>query len=112
MRGTPSIYFNSLNRHLNILGVDKQLFFFFVGITLPIAYSARLVPIMDFVALGIFIILHSIGVLITRADNQMLAIYRRHIYYKKFYRTSSGIHPKVLLVKPSVPFYQGKRGLI
>lgn len=112
MRGTSAIYFKSLNRHFNVLGVDRQLFFLFVGISLPIAFSARLVPIMDGVALAVFMILYAIGILITRADNQMLAIFRRHIHYKKYYRAASGIHSKVSVIKPSVPFYQGQRGLI
>ncbi len=109
MRGTAALYFKSLNRPFNVLGVDRQLFFLFVGLSLPIAFSAHLLPLMDGVALAVFMILYAMGVLITRADNQMLAIFRRHIHYKKYYRGSSGIHSNVLLVKPSVPFYQGKR---
>jgi type IV secretory pathway TrbD component len=85
MRGTPAIYFKSLNRHFNVLGVDRQLFFLFVGICLPIAFSARLIPFMDIIALIVFAFLYAVGILITRADNQMLAIYRRHIHYKKYY---------------------------
>lgn len=112
MRGTPAIYFQSLNRHFNVLGVDRQLFFLFVGLCLPIAFSARLSPIMDIVALSIFIFFYVIGVLLTRVDNQILSIYKRHIHYKKYYAAVSGIHAKVPVVKPSVPFFQGKRGLI
>jgi type IV secretory pathway TrbD component len=112
MRGTSAIFFKSLNRYFNVLGVDRQLFFLFVGLSLPIAFSARLVPMMDGVALIVFLILYVIGVLITRADNQMLAIYRKHIHYKKYYRANAGIHAKTPLVKPSVPFYRGKRGLL
>jgi len=112
MRGTPAIYFKSLNRHFNVLGVDRQLFFLFVGICLPIAFSARLIPFMDIIAFIIFIMLYIAGILITRTDNQMLAIYRRHIHYKKYYAANPGIHAKAPLVKPSVPIYQGKRGLV
>lgn len=112
MRGTPSIYFKSLNRQFNVLGVDRQIFFLIVAICLPIAFSDRLVPFMDAVALVVFIILYSIGILITRVDNQILVIYRRHIHYKKFYAASPGIHAKTPLVKPSVPVYQGQRGLV
>ena len=112
VRGTPTIYFKSLNRPFNILGVDRQLFFLFVGICLPIAFSARLKLVMDGLALLIFIILHIFGVLLTRADNQMLAIYRRHIHYKKYYIANSGIHARIPILRPSVPIYQGKRGLV
>ena len=79
---------------------------------MPIAFSARLAPLMDGVAIIVFTVLYTTGVLITRADNQMLAIYRRHIHYKKYYTAISGIHAKITTVKPSVPFYQGKRGLV
>jgi type IV secretory pathway TrbD component len=112
MRGTPVVYFQSLNRHFNILGVDRELFFLFLGVCVPIAFSARLAPLMDAVALIIFLLLHAIGVLMTRADNQMLSVYRRHIHAKKYYAAISGIHAKTVVIKPSVPFYQGKRGLL
>ena len=72
MRGTAALYFKSLNRPFNVLGVDRQLFFLFVGLSLPIAFSAHLLPLMDGVALAVFMILYAMGVLITRADNQML----------------------------------------
>jgi type IV secretory pathway TrbD component len=112
MRGTPSHYFKSLNRPFNILGVDQQLFYLFLGLCMPIPFSARLSPVMDGVALLIYIILHTIGVLITRADNQMLAIYRRHIHFKKYYRANPGVHAPLKITKPSVPFYEGMRGLV
>jgi len=112
MIGTSAIYYKSLNRHFNVLGVDRQLFFLFVGLSLPIAFSARLMPFMDVVAILVFMGLYGMGVLITRADNQILAIYRRHIHYRKFYSANPGIHASIPLIKPSVPFYQGKRGLI
>lgn len=112
MRGTVAIYYKALNREFNVLGVDRQLFYLFVGLTLPIAFSARLSLVMDGVALLVFACLHGAGVLITRADNQMLAIFRRHIHYKKYYPPVSGIHALPRVVKASVPYYQGKRGLV
>jgi type IV secretion system protein TrbD len=112
IRGTPAIYFKSLNRPFNILGVDRQLFFLFVGLCLPIAFSARLKLVADGIAFLMFIIMHVAGVLVTRADNNMLAIYRRHIHYKKYYAAHAGIHSRLPLLRPSVPVYQGKRGLV
>lgn len=111
-RGTPAIYFKSLNRPFNVMGVERQLFFLFVGICLPIAFSARLSLVMDVVALVLFIILYSIGVIVTRIDNQILALYRRHISHKKYYAYNAGIHAKIPLLRPSVPVYEGKRGLV
>lgn len=105
MRGTAAIYFQSLNRPFNILGVDRKLFFLFVGLCLPIAFSAQLAPIMDCIALTVFAILHIIGVFMTRLDNQMLIIYRRHIHYKKYYTANAGIHSTIPPAKPSVPSF-------
>jgi type IV secretion system protein TrbD len=112
MRGTPTIYFKSLNRPFNILGVDKSLFYLSIGFCLPIAFSARLVPIMDGIAVLIFLILYIIGTLVTRADPQMLVIYKRHVNYRRYYAAISGIHSKTPRIKPSVPIYQGKNGLV
>ena len=112
MRGTPTIYFQSLNRPFTVLGVDRQLFFLFVGLTLPIAFSARLRPVMDIAAIIVFLILYVAGVLITRLDHQILSIFRRHIHYRKYYAALPGIHAAVSLLRPSVPVYQGKRGLV
>ena len=111
-RGTPAIYFKSLNRFFHIFGVEKQLFFLIFGFASTIAFSAKFNPAMDVIALIIFFIGHTMGILITRIDDQMLAIYRRHIHYKKYYTPTSGIHAALPIVKPSVAFYQGKRGLV
>jgi len=112
LRGTPSHFYQSLNRPFNVLGVDRQLFYLFVALCLPLAFAARLTPIADLIALILFMILHTIGVLITRADQQMLSIYRKHIHYQRYYNAQPGIHAKIPLIKPSVPFYQGKKGLV
>jgi type IV secretory pathway TrbD component len=112
MRGTPATYFQSLNRHFNVLGVDRQLFYLCLGLCLPIAFSARLMLRMDIIACGIFMGLYTLGILITRADNQMLLIYKRHIHYRRYYAAAPSVHASTAFVKPSVPFYQGKRGLL
>jgi type IV secretory pathway TrbD component len=112
MRGTSAVFFKSLNRNFTVMGVDRQLFFLFVGLCLPIAFSARLTPLMDLIAGVIFLVMNAIGVLVTRADPQILAIYRRHIHYKRYYRANPGIHATIPQVRASVPFYQGKRGLV
>ncbi|MFZ0219063.1 MAG: VirB3 family type IV secretion system protein [Candidatus Aquirickettsiella sp.] len=110
MRGTSTLYFKALNRDFHVLGVDRQLFYLFVGLCLPIAVSAHLNWLMDLIALCIFMILYMAGVFITRIDKQMLAIYRRHIHYKEYYPTYPSVYAKNVLIKSSVPFYQGKRG--
>ncbi len=112
MRGTPSIYFQSLNRYFMVMGVERSLFYLFVGVCLPIAVAGRLTLIPDLIAISLFIILHGCGVLITRCDSQMLAIYRRHIHYRKYYAPQPGIHANVRLIKPTVPYFIGKRGFV
>jgi len=112
MRGTPALFFNSLNRPFLVAGVERQLFFLMVGLSLPIAFIGRLAPSTDLIAFILFVVLHVIGVLVTRIDYQILPLYRRHIYYKNYYSAISGIHANVPLLKPSVPVYQGQRGLI
>ena len=108
MRGTPALYFKSLNRPFTVLGVDRALFYLFVGLCLAIAFSARLSPVMDIVAGVVFLILHGIGVFVTRVDSQILAIYRRHIHYHHYYAAQPVLHAKIPSIKPSVPLYQGK----
>ena len=112
MRGTPVTYFQSLNRSFHIWGVDRSLFYVILGLCLPLAFASQLKPKADLIAIVIFIIFHMICVLITRIDNQMLAVYLRHIHYKKYYAPQAGIHSRVPLLRISVPFYEGKRGLV
>lgn len=112
MRGTSTHFYQALNRPFHILGVDRSLFYLFVALCLPLAFANRLSIKMDLVAIGLFVIFYTIGVLITRADNQIILVYRRHIHYKKYYAPQAGIHAAVSLLKPSVPFYEGKRGLV
>ena len=111
MRGTSTTYFKSLNRDFHIFGVDRQLFYLFVGLCLPIAVSAHFNWLMDLITLFIFAILYTAGVYITRIDKQMLAIYRRHIHYQGYYSAHPSVYARNILIKPSVPFYQGKRGV-
>ena len=91
-RGTCAPYFKSLNRPFLILGVDRPLFFLLLGLCLPIAFSGHLSPLMDGVAALCFLIGYGAGLLITRADSQMLTLYRRHIRYRKYYAAQPGIH--------------------
>ncbi len=112
MQGTPALYFKSLNRPFTVLGVDRALFYLFVGLSLAIAFSSRLSPVMDVVAGVVFLMLHGIGVFVTRVDSQILAIYRRHIHYRHYYEAQPTLHSKIPLIKPSAPFYQGQRGWI
>jgi type IV secretory pathway TrbD component len=110
MRGTPTPYFKALNRNFHVLGVDRQLFYLFIGLCLPIAVSAHLSWMMDGITLLLFMMLYMAGVFITRIDTQMLTIYRRHIHYQRYYPAHPSPRAHNVLIKASVPFYQGKRG--
>jgi len=107
-----ALYFKSLNRQFQIMGVDRQLFFLLLGLCLPMAYSARFNVEMDCLALAIFVAGCIGGIFMVRSDAQFMPIYLRHIRYKKYYASFAGIHAVIRLVKPSVPLYQGKTGLI
>src|ERR1700737_2207382 len=113
IRGTPTVYYQSLNRPFKIMGVERQLFFLIMSITTPMAVAGQFSPKTDALAFILFAIGHLIGVLITRADPQMLMIYRRHIRYRKYYAANPGVNAKILpLVSSSVPVYEGKKGLV
>ncbi len=110
MRGTSALYFKALNHHFHVSGVDRPLFYLFLGLCLPIAFSAHLNWLMDAIALFVFLILYTIGVLITRIDPQILTVYRRHIHYQNYYPAHPSVHANNAVIKPSVPFYLGQRG--
>jgi type IV secretion system protein TrbD len=112
MRGTAAHFYQSLNKPFNIFGVERQLFYLSTGLCVLIFFTGHLQLTPTIIAIVLLIILHVFGVTITRRDDQMVAIYRRHILYKKYYAALAGIHAKVPLVRASVPFYQGKRGLV
>lgn len=112
MHGTPVTYFQSLNRHLTVCGVDRAWFYVCVALSLAIAFSARLSLCMDVIAGVVFLIGHAVGVYLTRLDPQIVAVYRRHIHYRQHYDPSAGIHAPVPVVKPSVPLYAGQRGWV
>jgi hypothetical protein len=112
MPGTSTLYFHSLNRPFTVLGVDRSFFYLCVGLCVPIAFSGHLMPLMDTIAGVFFMGLYSIGVVITRVDYPMLLLYRRHIYYRTLYAAAPGLQARVRCPQPSVPFYQGKKGLV
>lgn len=112
MRSSTSPYFKALNRHFTFFGVDTRLFFCIAGISLPIVFSSGFHPMMLLLAALIFIVLHSLGVLMTRADTQILPVIRTYIHYQSYYPACSTIYAKPAFVKPSVPFYQGKKGWV
>jgi type IV secretory pathway TrbD component len=111
-RGTPAVFYQSLNRQFAMLGVNQKLFLLFIVFWMPIILAWRLNPFAILVGLLIFAILHAIGILLTRADDQILEVYNRHRRFKNDYPSISGIHAELTKTKNSVPYYEGKRGLV
>lgn len=112
IRGTPAPYFQSLTRPLTLMGVIRPLFYSNLGMMVFIAYSAQFAPIADIAAGVIGLVGYSIAVLLTRVDNDIVPIYKRHIHYAAYYEPQASIIASSVLVKPSVLFYEGKKGLV
>jgi type IV secretory pathway TrbD component len=108
-RGEPARYYQSLNRPILILGMDRSLFFLLVGLTLPIAFSAHLAPSMDILALGFFSIGYLVTWLATKDDPQILSLWRRYLRYYPHYAAQPDLVSKQFAPEPSVPVYQSNR---
>lgn len=111
-RGSSIIFYQSLNRPILIFGVDRSIFFLSMGLCLPIAFSARFHWLMDLIAMICFSITIYLGRIINQADPQMIQIYKRHIRYSKYYNSQPSIHASIENIYPSVPFYNGQKGII
>lgn len=109
MRGTPLPYFHSLNKKPLVYGVNRELFNLIITLSVALAYSGRFLNIIADLSAGlIFIICTYFGRKISKADPQIMEVYKRHIHYKNYYPPISGIHANTPLLKSSVPFYEGK----
>lgn len=108
-RGEPVRYYQSLNRPILILGMDRSLFFLLVGLSLPIAFSAHLAPLMDCFALGFFSLGYIVTWLLTRDDLQVLSLLRRYLHYHPYYAAQPNLNSKQLAPEPSVPIYHINR---
>lgn len=111
-RGTPALYFQALNRPFLIAGVQRELFYLLVAFCAPIVISGHLRMVMDVMGGLLFGIGYLGGILMTRADYQIIALFRSHIRYRKYYAAQPGLHADIPLLKNSVPIYQGQRGVV
>lgn len=112
MQGTPAMYFKALNRPHQVMGVEKSLFFINLMLATSLIFTAMFAWPMVIAGVVLFMLGHAAGVLITRADSLMVTVYKRHIRYKHYYAPIAGIHASPSPIEPSVPFYQGKKGLV
>lgn len=112
LRGTPVIFYQALNRNFHMMGVSQKLFLLFIPcwVTLPLAWGLK--PLSIIAAGVLFGVLHTLGILLTRADEKILEVYNRHRRYGTYYASVSGIHAKIKKTRMSVPFYEGKQGLV
>ena len=109
MRGTPLIYYHSLNKKPLTLGVNREFFSLSLTLCFLLVFSGRFVNLYSYVVAGIlFAVAFFIGRKISAADPQIMEVYRKHINLKVYYPPISGIHARVAVLKPSVPFYEGK----
>ena len=110
MRGTPLPFYHSLNKSTLIKGVNKELFDLIITISIALAFSGRFINIYtDLLAIIIFGVSIYFAKKMSAVDPQIMEVYRRHIHLKKYYPPISGIHATMPILKPSVPFYEGKR---
>jgi hypothetical protein len=74
-RGTPVVFYQALNRNFHMMGVNQKLFLLFIPcwVTLPLAWGFK--PIIIVFSLMLFAVLHTIGILLTRADDKILEVY-------------------------------------
>ena len=112
MRGTPTTYYQSLNKQFLIAGVEKKLFFLIAALTTPFAAAGHFTSWrLNVTTVVLFALVYSVGVVITRIDPQMFEIYKRHIRYNTYYHPLSRVGAKLGRIKPSVPNISGKTGL-
>lgn len=110
MRGTPLTFYHSLNKQTLVMGVNKELINLLATLSFALAFSGRFVNIYaDAVAAVLFISGFALARKLTKIDPQIMEVYRRHIHYRKYYAPIAGIHANSKILKPSVPFYVGKK---
>ena len=109
MRGTPLIFYHSINRKPLVMKVNRD-FLYLAGIfCFLLAFSGRFISIVsDVLAIALFLIAVFVGRKISAVDPQIMEVYRRHRTTKDYYPPISGIHAWIKPLKPSVPFYEGK----
>lgn len=109
MRGTPLPFYHSLNKTTLSMGVNKELFDLVVTLCFTLAFSGHFINLFtDFLAVVVFLASLYFGRKLSAVDPQIMEVYRRHIHLKKYYPPISGIHATIAILKPSVPFYEGK----
>ncbi len=104
-------FFQALNKNFTICGVEKRLFFLIFSFSAIIPYSARFRWQADLIAGTIFFSFYIVAFYVTKADSQMIDIFKRYIGYKDYYAPISGIHAHEKRLTYSVSEYEGKRGI-
>ena len=108
MSGTTIKFFHSLNKKPLTFGVNKELYGLIVAFTIAIIISGQLFSFYtDVFAICFFISATYFGRKLTAIDPEIIEVYKRHLRYNNYYPPIPGIHAKVPLLRPSVPYYEG-----
>jgi type IV secretory pathway TrbD component len=105
MRGTPALFYQSLNRPFNIIGINKQLFFLILSLSGSFISSGIFLWNIKSILFGLFIFFVSAVVArrITLSDQDMISVYRRHISQKKYYAPMAACNADIPMTLKSVP---------
>jgi type IV secretory pathway TrbD component len=105
MRGTPVLFYQSLNRPFNIMGINKQLFFLVLSLSGSFISSGIFLWNVKSILFGfvIFLISAAIARRMTLSDQDMILVYRRHILQKKYYAPVATFNAEVPRTLKSVP---------
>jgi type IV secretory pathway TrbD component len=106
------VYFKSLNRPSLMMGVDRRFCILNAGISFLIALTSMFDWRCDILAVFFFLLVHAALVLMARIDALFYDLYCRHRRYPSYYRAQPTVHSVLPLRYPSVPVYQGQRGIV
>lgn len=101
------VFYQSLNRHFTLLGVDKSYFYLNCALSFPIIFATHFKLYVVMLSVLVFFILHMVGLYLTNIDPLIFALFKRHIHFPHYFAPQPTLDSKVMRVKASVPV-QGK----
>jgi type IV secretory pathway TrbD component len=109
---TTASYYQSLNTSILIGGIDRSLLFLIMGLSLPIAFSGHLSPLMDIISGFTFAVLYLPALTLSRSNPQFILFYLRRLRYNSFYLAQPLLHVKNSKRCMSVPaFFSNREGI-
>ena len=101
------IFYQSLNRHFTVMGVDKSYFYLNCGLSFPIIFATHFKLLVILFSVSIFLSLHFLGLYLTNLDPLIFALFKRHIHFPHYFSAQPNLNSQLLRNKASVPV-QGK----